>query len=139
MKFNFIVYLMNRWLSPLALNLDFPIQIRSIGLLDWSSKGLSDFSGLVISESLRSFEQIREFNILPVDFFKYLQIRHFTESLLRQNKFCLNLSELEETMISTKSVKGIISRFYGVFLSLWFFEAIVGTGPGDIIQFSRLD
>lgn len=57
--------------SPLALNPDFPIQIRSIGLLDWSFKGLSDFSGMFNSEILRTFEQIRiEFDIPFEDFFK---------------------------------------------------------------------
>lgn len=29
--------------SPSALNPDLPLQIRGIGLLDWTAKGLSDF------------------------------------------------------------------------------------------------
>lgn len=56
--------------SPLALNPDFPTQIRSIRLRAWSSKGLSDFSGMFTSEIVKSFEQIRtEFNIPSEDFF----------------------------------------------------------------------
>ena len=45
--------------SPLALNPDLPAQIRSIGLMDWMSKGLSNFTDLLDSDSVKSFEQIR--------------------------------------------------------------------------------
>jgi len=56
---------------------------------------------MFISETLKSFSQIRtEFDIPSEDFFKYLQIRHFLESLIKQNKFRFNLSELEETIMS---------------------------------------
>lgn len=50
--------------SPLALNPDLPAQIGSIGLMEWTSKGLSNFTDLLVSGSVKSFEQIRaDFNI----------------------------------------------------------------------------
>lgn len=39
-----------------------------------------------------------------------LQIWHFIETLIRTNKIQLQLSELENAMISTKSLKGMISN-----------------------------
>ena len=39
--------------SPLALNPDLPAQIRSIGLMDWMSKGLSNFTDLLDSDSVK--------------------------------------------------------------------------------------
>ena len=73
--------------SPLALNPDLPAHISSIGLTEWSSKGLSNFTNLLVSDSVKSFEQIRaDFDISHKDFYKYLQIRHFAGSLLKTGK-----------------------------------------------------
>ena len=52
--------------------------------MDWMSKGLSNFTDLLDSDSVKSFEQIRAgFNIPHEDFYKYLKIRHFIGSLLK--------------------------------------------------------
>ena len=103
--------------SPLALNPDLPVQIRSIGLLEWASKGLPEVSGLLTSNSVKPFEQIRkDFDIPCKDFFKYLQIRHFVESLVRKNEIRLELSELESAMLSAKSFKGLISKIHSLLL-----------------------
>ena len=61
--------------SPLALNPDLPAQIRSIGLTEWTSKGLLNFTDLLVSYSVKSFEHIREdFNIPHKDFYLSLSI-----------------------------------------------------------------
>lgn len=99
--------------SPLVLNPDLPVQLRSIGLIEWSSKGLSDFAGMLASDTLKSFEQIRsDYDISNKDFFKYLQIRHFIDGLLKTQKIRLRLSELEDAMISGRFCKGMITKFY---------------------------
>lgn len=99
--------------SPLALNPDLPEQIRSIGLMEWTSKGLSNFTHLLVSDSVKSFEQIRaDFDISHKDFYKYLQIRHFVGSLLRSGKIRMRVSELKNTIVQTKSPKGLISKIY---------------------------
>ena len=100
--------------SPLTLNPDLPAQIRSIGLLEWSSRGLSSFTDLLVSDSVKSFEQIRaDFNIPRTDFYKYLQMRHFIGSVLRTGGI---LSELENIIVLTKSPKGLLSKIYASLL-----------------------
>lgn len=104
------------WL-PLSLDPDFPHQIRAIGLSEWSSKGLSDFTALLISASFKTFEQIKnDFDISHKDFFRHLQIRHFTLSLLQNDSIRLKWSELKSVVVSSKSLKGIISKFYTLLL-----------------------
>ena len=99
--------------SPLALNPDLPAQIKSIGLLEWASKSLSNFTDLLVSDSFKSFDQIRvDFNIPHKDFYKHLQIRHFIGSLLRAGRIRMRLSELENTVVLAKSPKGLISKIY---------------------------
>ena len=98
--------------SPLALNPDLPAQIRSIGLMEWASKGLSNFMDLLDSHSVKQFEQIRaDFNIPHKDFYKYLQIRHFIGSLLRTGKIRMGLSEFENTIILAKSPKKLMFHY----------------------------
>ena len=57
--------------SPLALNHGLPAQIRSIGLMKWTLKDLSDLTELLISNSVKSFELIRaDFNKPHKDFYR---------------------------------------------------------------------
>ncbi|MEQ2212973.1 hypothetical protein XENOCAPTIV_007688 [Xenoophorus captivus] len=50
--------------SLLTLNPDLPAEIRSIGLSEWSSKGMSNIMDILDSDSVKSFEQIKaNFNI----------------------------------------------------------------------------
>ncbi len=93
----------------------FHLQIRIIGLTEWKCKGISDLTDLLIS--LKSLEQIRkDFDIPSNDFHKYLQICHFGVSPLRENKFHLILSELENATVSATSLEGKISEFYDILL-----------------------
>lgn len=57
-----------------------------------------------------------DFNISQKDFFKYLQICHFEQSLVRKSESRFNPSELEDVKASAKSLKRIILKTY---LKLW--------------------
>ena len=101
--------------SPLFSNPDIPEQLRSVGLSNWVSSGINNLSDLMFSNIMKSFDQLRdEFNIPVRDFYKYLQIRNFINSLLKENKLRFSLSKLEYTLISVKSLKGKISEFYTI-------------------------
>uniref|UniRef100_A0A3Q3H395 Reverse transcriptase domain-containing protein n=2 Tax=Kryptolebias marmoratus TaxID=37003 RepID=A0A3Q3H395_KRYMA len=101
--------------SSLTLNPDLPAEIRNIGLSEWSSRGLSIIMDILDSDSVKSFEQIKaDFNISNRDFYKYLQIRHFVNSLRRTGALRTRLSELENIIVMTKSPKGLISKIYSL-------------------------
>lgn len=83
--------------------------------VDLLYKGLSAFTDLLVSDSVKSFEQIRaDFNITHKYFQTYLQICHFVGSLLRAGgtHTSIRLSELENTIVLAKSPKGLISKIY---------------------------
>ena len=82
-------------------------------MLEWASKGLSNFTDLLASDPVKSFDQIRaDFNIPHKDFYKYLQIRHSIVSLSRTGGIRVRLSELENTIVLAKFPKGLISKVY---------------------------
>ena len=81
--------------------------------MECTSKGLSNFTDLLVYNTVKPFEQIRaDFNIPHKDFYQYFQNCHFIGSLLRTGGIHMRLSELENTIALAKFPKGLISKIY---------------------------
>lgn len=124
--------------SPLALNPDLPNQIRSVGLTEGTSKGLSNFTHLLVSDSVKPFEQIRaNFDIFNKGVYKYLHIRHFSGSLVKTDRICTSLLELGKILIQTISQRTDLQDLHLATLfwlfGLWLPEVVVGAWAGGDI------
>ena len=102
--------------SPIFQNPDLHTQITMVNTGQWTSSGVTQFKDLLNSNmQLKSFIDLRsEYNIPNKQFFKYLQIRSTTHSLIKERKLRLGLSEVEDNLLSSKTIKGKISTFYNI-------------------------
>lgn len=99
--------------APLTLNPDLPKTIGNSLLVNWKSLGIVQIKHLFNHNILKEFSSLKEeFGVPKQDFFKYLQLRHLITTLIKQNRLSKEVSELEETVLKLRSLKGAISKIY---------------------------
>lgn len=100
-------------LSPLSSNPDLPPSIGSSLFAKWRENGIHQFQHLLAGDTLKSFADLMsEYDIPKQDFYKYLQIRHLINTLKREKRLSLGLTNLEEILVKSTSLKGRISVIY---------------------------
>lgn len=116
--------------SPIFQNPDLNIQITMVNIGQWINSGVIQFKDLLnLNMQLKSFIDLRsEYNIPNKHFFKYLQIRSITHSLIKEKKLRLGLSEVEDNLLSSNTIKGKISNFYNIFPIV---KKYLGEGVGE--------
>ncbi len=89
---------------------------KQINIDEWTNSVLRQFKDLFnLNMWLKSFIDLRsEYNISDKDFLKYLQIWSVAHSLIKANKLQFGLSEVEDILISSDTIKGKISEFYNI-------------------------
>lgn len=101
--------------SPISFNPDLPPAIQNIGLRSWRLRGILELGQLFDKGHLKSFQLLKqEFNLPNKDFYKFLQLRHFLESLLKDERIRLDLFDIEKQLYSSFSLKNKISVFYAM-------------------------
>lgn len=97
-------------LTPIANNHFFKPSQLDRGFIDWKSKGLGCIGDLYVNYKFASFSQLQStFNLPGSDFFRYLQVRHYVQTVIAQfinkpkpNVFdqCFSLSPSSTHLIS---------------------------------------
>lgn len=104
-------------LSPLSLNPDLPSSIGGSLFAEWRSNGIYQLQQLFDGDTLKSFAVLMsEYEIPKRDFYKYLQIRHLINTLKGEKRLSLGLTNLEEILVKSTSLKGKISEIYSTLL-----------------------
>lgn len=104
-------------LSPLSLNPDLPSSIGGSLFAEWRSNGIYQLQQLFDGDMLKSFAVLMsEYEIPKRDFYKYLQIRHLINTLKGEKCLSLGLTNLEEILVKSTSLKGKISEIYSTLL-----------------------
>lgn len=114
--------------SPISLNPDLPPAIQSIGFRSWRLRGILDLDQLFDNGVLKSFQLLKqEFNLPSNDFYKFLQLRHFLEFILKNEGIRFDLSDIEKQLFSSPALKKKISVFYSMLSN-------VGTSSFDSLK-----
>lgn len=107
-------------LAPLSPNPDLPSSLGKSLFIKWKEHGICQFRDLFINDTLKSFIDLRqEFKIPRQDFYKYLQIRHLIISHEKRGQLSLKLSNIEEILVNSESLKGKISEIYSALLEYY--------------------
>lgn len=106
-------------LSPVTSNIAFTPSNTDTAFLLWHRNGIRCIKDLFSNNTFLSFEQLRQrFNLPRTHFFRYLQIRHFT-----QKKFCSfphlsPASPIEQLLDLNPTTRGLISNVYSMISSI---------------------
>ena len=107
-------------LSPLSLNPDLPPSIANSLFTKWRGNGIHQFQQLFAGDTLKSFSVLMsEYEIPKQDFYRYLQIRHLINTLNGEKRLSLGLTNLEEILVKSTSLKGKISVIYSALLDYY--------------------
>ncbi len=99
------------------MNPDLPPSIGCSLFAKWRENGIHQIQHLFTENKLKSFADLRsEYEILKQDFYKYLQIRHLINTLKGEQHLSLGLTNLEEILVKSKSLKGKISVIYSALI-----------------------
>lgn len=104
-------------LAPISSNPDLPPSIGKSLFTKWKDHGIHKFQNVLEKGTLKSFADLRsEFEISNKDFYKYLQLRHYIATLENTGQMSLTLSDIEEIMVNSTTLKGKISVIYWALL-----------------------
>ncbi|XP_059822620.1 Bardet-Biedl syndrome 5 protein homolog isoform X1 [Hypanus sabinus] len=104
---------------PIVSNCFFHPSIIDQAYSAWKTKGLLRFSDLFLDNCFMSFEQLsNKYNLPRFHFFRYLQIRHFLNTVLPTFPNFVSSDILESLFELNPFQKGLISKLYNIIMKI---------------------
>jgi len=98
-------------LTPIANNHMFKPSQLDRGFVEWKTKGLMSIGDLYIDDKFASFNQLQSvFNLPRSDFFRYLQVRHYVQTVIPQFMDKPEINSFEKTLLVNPSSRHLVSR-----------------------------